>query len=62
VDEAATVLAISKVRKDQHHNFQNKGRERNYLKLPFATEGFGTFFGRGDFLGLQKGNFAIRGQ
>jgi hypothetical protein len=51
VDEATIILAASKARKVQHHSFQNKGRERNYSKLPFAAEGFGIFFGRGDFLG-----------
>jgi hypothetical protein len=51
VDEAITVLTVSKARKVQHHIFPNKGRKRNYLKLPFAVEGFRTFFGRADFLG-----------
>jgi hypothetical protein len=57
-DEATTILALSKASKVQHHNFQNKCRERNTSKVPFVVEGpedFGTFFGTVDFLGRFRG-------
>jgi hypothetical protein len=61
-DEATTILALSKARKVQHHSFQNKCRERNNSKLPFTIddpEGFGIFFGIGDFLGNFSGGVGM---
>jgi hypothetical protein len=61
-DEATTILALSKARKVQHHSFQNKCRERNNSKLPFTIddpEGFGIFFGIGDFLGHFSGGVGM---
>jgi hypothetical protein len=61
-DEATAVLALSKARKFQHYSFQNKGRERNNSKVPFAVdglEGFRIFFGTGDFLGCFRGGVGM---
>jgi hypothetical protein len=70
VDESTTVLALSKVRKVQHHSFQNKCNERNNSKVPFAAEGpegFGIFFWDRGFPGAFQGrcwngSFIIRGR
>jgi hypothetical protein len=54
VTEATTILTVKNTEKVQYHSSKTSARKGTISKVPFAaraSEGFGTFFGIGDFQG-----------